>query len=75
MRSHRQPLKNAKLLLKKFIVRDKSAMSGKCEMWPSHEWLFVRRPVEHDTGDKVLGSLTPVKWQSAWALKNRRIIY
>lgn len=53
MCSHYQTLKDAELLLQKFGVRP-PAQPAKHDMWPRYEGLFVRRPVEHDSGDEAV---------------------
>ena len=54
MCSHYQTLKDSELLLKKCGVRDKTAAIGKYDMWPRYQGVFVRRPVEHDSGDEAV---------------------
>ena len=53
MCSHYQTLKDAELLLQKFGVRAPS-VSTKYDMWPRYEGLFVRRPIEWDSGDEAV---------------------
>ena len=53
MCSHYQTLKDAELLLQKFGVRA-PLVSTKYDMWPRYEGLFVRRPIEWDSGDEAV---------------------
>ncbi|MGV2864433.1 SOS response-associated peptidase [Achromobacter sp. AGC39] len=59
MCSHYQTLKDAELLLQKFCVRA-PALSTKYDMWPRYEGLFVRRPIEWDSGDEAVQEREPV---------------
>ncbi|KAG1452459.1 hypothetical protein G6F57_015930 [Rhizopus arrhizus] len=54
MCSHYQTLKDADLLLRKFGVRKVPAAIGKYDMWPRYQGVFVRRPIEHDSGDDAV---------------------
>jgi len=53
MCSHYQTLKDAELLLKKFGVPQKPP-TGKYDMWPRYQGVFVRTPPEYGSGDEAV---------------------